>query len=289
MEERQSERILRIGFSGASENNQLFREQIDEFKYVNALDLATSLRAFQRAVYGAIRFQIDPERIPQLTTEQRRFYALIVTGYEVSSFYSILTTENITAAATVWQATMLTIQVMNQISESKARESNPKLGNLILPPLATLVRLVIRNGRQFRAECDDGIHPPVSYKTTDEGNREVLMAAQNKSAIGSQIYDIDSMRQLSSPYVYAYPDGLILTIDMSKRELVVKFRDYTDPIPCYYNPTSLNNLLVARMTAGDLIIVYGQPRREPWDRPDSPPRAIDVTDISSNRGPRLIE
>lgn len=87
--------------------------------------------------------------------------------------------------------------------------------------------------------------------------------------------------------IFSYPDGEIMHVDENENLIIVKFHDYTDPIPCRYRPTTQNLSYIHRCGEGGVVTVHGHPERDPWQRPDAPPREITHADISPDR--KLLE
>lgn len=262
---------------------------------VSVIDLRRVLEALQYGVWTTAALQLGRT---ELTDSERKQYELAVIGYSEGSLktelifiatvallgqtgllphdlFIALETAGILKA---WNTLETTIDAMSvDYSNISDTSTTADLPQGLPAALTRYVRKFARSARDSRHEIRVFAKDPLGREAELQTNR-----SDNLRILGSKT-EQDDMVELEAPYevdhrgVYEYPDGVVED-SAGDRVIVVRFPEYTRPIPCRYRPNL--SYLIGDLVTGDTLTVFGRPVRDPGDRPDAPPRELDVVDVT---------
>jgi hypothetical protein len=133
-----AEPTIRIGFLGD--------EGTDQVRQVSANALATILSNFQRAVYVTVAERLNLPHTRNLTAEQRRQYALAVTGIEYGSIHVFLTPETLTLGLQAYSVVLQTIDFIRNATQGRNETDSQ---------MEAIVRAII--------ETSEGTHKDIEF------------------------------------------------------------------------------------------------------------------------------
>lgn len=283
-----------------------------ELVAVSVTDVRRALEALQFAVWTTAALELGRSGHDRLTDQELRQYELAVVGNSEGSLKTDLMF--VMAVALLGQTGIVPHDLMIALEtagilkawntlETAIDAMSAEYGEANLTPTAVhqqqglpsalsryvrkFARSARNSGHEIRVFANDPLGRQAGLQTNPTDNLRILgPRAEQDDTLRLESPDELDYRSAFERDVFEYADGQVE--DSADGMIVVKFPEYTRPIPCWYR---LNLVpLIGNLLPGDTLTLFGRPKRDADDRPDAPPReleVIDVTNVRHNRHDRL--
>lgn len=268
MELQRTEPTIQIGFFGGEESVQ--------GRQVDVATLVAILGDFQRAVYVTVADRLGLPNTRNLTQEQRRQNALVVTGVEFGSLRILLAPEMIPLYVAVYSAVLQTIELIRGLAEGR-REGGSQMEAIV----RNVIEASERSGKDidFLARDPQGIE--VQFRITEPVR---LHYYETYAAATRYVADVpDEVWEAEYGQPVSFGRGQIRDIMTTQPIITVQFFDSQQITPCEYSQAYSNDFTTFLKTF-EVIEVIGWPIGVHAAAASGPSKAIRIAAVEDAEG-----